>query len=78
MFCLQGVPGLPGAPQDEAGLMLKVQCGEAVVLKCLSCDSTWEVGVSPALGPLNLAGLSTRVMATQESKGEPQPVLSTQ
>ena len=20
MFCLQGVPGLPGAPQDEAGL----------------------------------------------------------
>ena len=40
------------------------------VMKWSSCDSDLGGGVSPALGPLNLAGLFTLLMAARESKGE--------
>ena len=52
LLCVEGVPGLPGAPQDEAGVMRKFEMSHVVGATCrMTPISRCALEMNPKPGP---------------------------
>ena len=42
LLCVEGVPGLPGAPQDDAGLTRKFEMSHVGAATCRTTPISWS------------------------------------